>query len=157
MADTRTTRDVGYTMNAIPALRDPHRTVLRLDLDSPSTDDVAVVRRTVRSAAQAAGCLIDLDDLELIVSELAANVVLHAPGPLTVDLVAAADGAVRLLVHDGDVTRHPPSVERAALEETGRGLMVVGALAASWGWTLDHERGGKTVWVDLVPRPGIDA
>jgi anti-sigma regulatory factor (Ser/Thr protein kinase) len=144
-------------MTGPPALRTPHRTVLRLELDAPSTEDVAVIRRTVRSAAQAADCPIDLDDLELIVSELTANVVLHAAGPLTVELVAATDGAARLLVHDGDVTREPPSLEQAALEETGRGLMVVGAIAAAWGWTLDHERGGKTVWADLPPAAGPDA
>ena len=124
------------------------RTLLAMHLDEPSTSDVAIVRRTVRAAAVAGGARIRLDDLELIVSELAANAVLHAEGPFDVTLTEQ-DSGVLVEVVDTRPGRVPPPVERAALEETGRGLMVVAALAPDWGWDADPVARTKRVWARL--------
>jgi anti-sigma regulatory factor (Ser/Thr protein kinase) len=130
--------------------RSEQRLLLGLRIEEPRTDDVALVRRTARSAAAAGGCRVDLDDLELIVSELVANVVLHADGPLEVRIASDHGTGVLLEVTDATPGRVPPPVERAALEETGRGLMVVATLASDWGWDVDAPAGTKRVWVRLT-------
>ncbi|MCW2607203.1 MAG: Histidine kinase [Frankiales bacterium] len=102
-------------------------------------------------------------DLDLALSELLANAVLHAPGPARLVLERDADG-VRLEVRDGSST---PPLRRASGggATTGRGLNLVAALAQEWG-VLDRADGepGKTVWClltgtsdELVPDLDVDA
>ncbi|MFD7667952.1 ATP-binding protein [Streptomyces sp. NPDC059788] len=86
---------------------------------------------------------------ELILGELAANAVLASTGPgRYIELrFAPADGALRIEVSDaGDgspVVRQPKP-----LDEHGRGMVLVGALADKWGVVL-RSGPGKTVWVVL--------
>ena len=88
------------------------------------------------------------DEVTLLVSELASNAVRHAGTPFTVSL--ACDGAtVRVEVDDGNVHRpvlREPSVDAV----TGRGLLIVDALAERWG--VDSTPTGKTVWFELACR-----
>ncbi|MEV8504624.1 ATP-binding protein [Actinoplanes sp. NPDC051475] len=90
-------------------------------------------------------------DASLIMSELAANAVEHA----RTDAVATvlADGPrLHLAVRDGD-TRYPRLNPLAAagratpLDERGRGLQLVHALAAAWG--AMPARSGKVVWATV--------
>lgn len=88
-----------------------------------------------------------VDDVLLVVSELAANAVLHA-------LTRGETGEVRLIQTDAFVevrVRSPlrtgtmPRVRRAEdLAESGRGLLLVEALADDWGTRADG--GWVTVW-----------
>ena len=98
-----------------------------------------------------------IPDAVTIASELAANAVRHAAPP------AGTPGRLAELAwwHEGhqltcvvtDASGHPPVLappDPAA--ESGRGLQIVDALAAAWGWTLRgaHE---KAVWAALwLPR-----
>ncbi|MFC5219732.1 ATP-binding protein [Streptomyces coerulescens] len=99
-----------------------------------------------------------LDDLvpttELLVSELVSNALRHAVGPLRLTLERVSD--VRCLVSDGSSA--PPRPIDAGLEaESGRGLALVGMLAARWGW--EHGPVGKSVWFELssdADPPGRD-
>jgi anti-sigma regulatory factor (Ser/Thr protein kinase) len=86
------------------------------------------------------------DDAVLLAGELFGNSVRHsrsglAGGTVTV-AVAAGNGLVRVEVAD----RGGPGVPRlrpaGADAEGGRGLGLVAALAAGWGW---ERRGGRTV------------
>lgn len=88
------------------------------------------------------------DDVLLLVSELVTNAVVHAGTYLDLTLVLQAD-AVEVSVTD----RHPGRVlhaPRAAVEddsEGGRGLLLIAALAASWG--VDYTDRTKRVWFRL--------
>jgi anti-sigma regulatory factor (Ser/Thr protein kinase) len=69
-----------------------------------------------------------IDDIELAVSELATNALIHTAGPVRVRL-AHRDGTVRLDV--ADTSPHQPAPAAPGAEaEHGRGLILVAALAA---------------------------
>lgn len=88
------------------------------------------------------------DAIEVLVSELVTNAVVHGVGP--VRLVADFDGdRVRIEVHDREP--HGPRAHVSAatdLDEHGRGLQLVAMLADRWGslGTAD----GKVVWIELA-------
>ena len=90
------------------------------------------------------------DDLQLVVSELATNAMLHAQTPYTVSL-RAFDATLRLEVLDGSSA--VPSMKVAGpLDTYGRGVMIVQALSRDWG-ILSRTSGGKTVWAEFdIPR-----
>ena len=90
------------------------------------------------------------DDVDLVLSELLGNVVLHAPGPARLVVDRAEDG-VRLEVRDASPVppRRRSSGEAAT---TGRGLNLVAALTTGWGVAArEDRRPGKAVWC-VVPR-----
>ncbi|MFE5032077.1 ATP-binding protein [Streptomyces sp. NPDC056683] len=91
----------------------------------------------------------------LVVAELAANAVRHARVPghtfglrIVRDMAA---GLVRVEVADAAAARRPPAaVPRAFPDgESGRGLLLVDALALRWGW-MPRRPVGKTVWAEVV-------
>ncbi|MFD5128003.1 ATP-binding protein [Streptomyces olindensis] len=96
---------------------------------------------------------------EQIVAELAANAALHGRLrgrdfrlALTLDRAA---GTLRIAVTDARGEQLPALVGESVAnsEESGRGLLLVTALATAWG-TEPHPPSGKTVWatVDLRGR-----
>ena len=90
------------------------------------------------------------DDAALIVSELAANAVLHARTPMRLTLHSDGLNFVRIEVYDDNPRQPsltPPPVDAAS----GRGLPLVIALASEWG--IQSDQGGKTVWAELGERP----
>ncbi len=58
------------------------------------------------------------------------------------------DEALRIEVSDSSCVPLPPSCDRVSDDEHGRGLLVVAALAARWGWR--PEACGKVVWCELA-------
>ncbi|HUC04183.1 MAG TPA: ATP-binding protein [Acidimicrobiales bacterium] len=94
----------------------------------------------------------DLDaDASLLITEVVTNAVLHARGPLTVE-VRQKGTAYRISVSDR--SRTPPEEKRYRVDDaTGRGLGLLNCLAAAWGWA--PTRDGKVVWFDL-PEPLAD-
>jgi anti-sigma regulatory factor (Ser/Thr protein kinase) len=84
-------------------------------------------------------------DVEMVASELVSNAVTHAGGAtFGLELLHVEDsGAVVVVVTDPSPL---PPVNRspAVSAEYGRGLLVVEALSASWGWAPDHP--GKAVF-----------
>lgn len=89
-------------------------------------------------------------DIRLVVSELATNALAHgsdADHGFLVRLEPDA-GGIRLEVHDSRDLHQPltgPACPDPAADETGRGLVIVTALAARWG--IDARRPfGKIVW-----------
>ena len=88
-----------------------------------------------------------LETAVLLTSELVSNALLHARTEVDLLLVMAASG-VRVEVHDGNARRPGPSASPAPLDSTtGRGLLMVEALAGRWG--VDGSGEGKTVWFEL--------
>ncbi|GAA2231125.1 PAS domain S-box protein [Streptomyces indiaensis] len=88
------------------------------------------------------------DDARLMVSEVLTNAVQHAQGPLGLHLRRTA---TELTVEISDHSPHLPQPRLAAPDdESGRGLLLVDALAHSWGVRpTDH---GKTTWFTLPAR-----
>jgi len=87
------------------------------------------------------------DEASLVVTELATNAVLHAASPYEVRL-SHAEGVVRIEVADGD-TGTPEPQPFSDVAETGRGIVLVSALSASWG--IEDEPRGKVTWAELRP------
>ncbi|WP_052390968.1 ATP-binding protein [Streptomyces sp. NRRL B-24484] len=92
-----------------------------------------------------------LSDLQVCLSEVVSNALLHAGGPCTVRLAWVND---RLHVTVTDNSPRRPEQAFVDLAESGRGLALVEDLAKAWGWY--PEGAGKVVWFDIAadrPRP----
>jgi anti-sigma regulatory factor (Ser/Thr protein kinase) len=109
-------------------------------------------------AAQAAReALVDLDvvpgdrlsDLQLLVTELVANSVIHAElrptDPIEVR-IARSDGALRVDVVDGGPGFVPPPPPTDPFAESGRGLALVATVSDRWGVACD---GVTRVWFEI--------
>ncbi|MFD9007100.1 ATP-binding protein [Streptomyces sp. NPDC059582] len=98
------------------------------------------------------------DDLQLIVSEIVTNALIHAGSDVDVRLRAFADHIRLEVLRDAD--SNPPipsplvlSEEANEQAEHGRGLLIVEALAGVWNSSPNGR--GKTVWLDMpIPVPG---
>jgi anti-sigma regulatory factor (Ser/Thr protein kinase) len=114
--------------------------------------DPSAARLARRFVAEHLSDVDQADALSLLTSEVVTNGVLHARTSL---LLGATVGRDRLLVtvadHSAGSPRQPPPDND---RPSGRGLMLVDALASQWG-VLEND-GGKTVWFTL-PRVGPDA
>ena len=85
------------------------------------------------------------DDAALVVTELAANAIVHAHSAFTIVLSAHGD-LVRISVRDASPL---PGAQGAALAPAPlHGLGAVDALASRWG-VESLGNAGKTVWVEL--------
>ncbi len=82
------------------------------------------------------------DDVLLLVAELAANAVRHARTHFELSL-RLQSGSLLVAVSDADCAP-PELVDPLPTASGGRGLLIVNALATSWGW--EPLPGGKTVW-----------
>ncbi|MFF8611753.1 ATP-binding protein [Streptomyces sp. NPDC015350] len=92
-----------------------------------------------------------------IVAELAANAAVHGRVPgrdFRLGLVVHRDELLRIEVTDTRGERLPVACAPATDAESGRGLLIVEALADRWG-TVTGPVPRKTVWaeLDLVPQP----
>ncbi|BFO21265.1 ATP-binding protein [Streptomyces sp. KM77-8] len=98
-----------------------------------------------------------LDDLAdraaLVITELIANASRHAPCS-EIRLIVRRPSVIR--VHVGVVDREPsrlPTLNRADEDdESGRGLLLIDAVADRWGYDLQGPGGrpwGKEVWAEL--------
>jgi len=92
----------------------------------------------------------DLATVELLVSEIATNAVLHARSAFR---VVVHRSTRRLHVEIFDDSPEPPTVKAHSVEApTGRGMRIVDALATRWG--VHQDGTGKSVWFELDLRDG---
>ncbi|MGW4911847.1 ATP-binding SpoIIE family protein phosphatase [Streptomyces sp. NPDC004270] len=113
---------------------------------------VADVRRFLRARARSWDWEAVSSDLELAVTELVTNGLVHADSEVEVRLREYAD-RLRVDVRDSDPRPPLPAPVLASGEtdresEHGRGLLIVDALAASWGNSPSGR--GKSVWFELT-------
>ncbi|MEV0182655.1 ATP-binding protein [Streptomyces sp. NPDC050625] len=113
---------------------------------------VADVRRFLRAQARSWDWDAVSPDLELAVTELVTNGLVHADSEVEVRLREYPD---RLRVDVRDSDPRPPlptpvlaSGETDSESEHGRGLLIVDALATSWGNSPSGR--GKSVWFELT-------
>ncbi len=115
----------------------------RVDLP-PAARSVPVARHLAREVLRAWRAPQDSGDVELLVTELVANVVDHVggDGALSLDL-EYSDGWLRVAVTDGSAVR-PVVGELRGDQPRGRGMQIVEAIADEWG--VANADGGKQVW-----------
>jgi anti-sigma regulatory factor (Ser/Thr protein kinase) len=93
------------------------------------------------------------DDIQLVVSELVTNALVHADTPFRLTL-EVLEGSIVVSVCDGSSVR-PFMVAAPALDTGGRGMRIVDLLSLEWGVTT-AQHGGKSVWAsfDIGGSPG---
>ncbi|MEU5995160.1 ATP-binding protein [Spirillospora sp. NPDC047418] len=119
---------------------------------------VGVARAFVRDLAAGLPAVDDppvVDDLVTVVSETVANAVTHTAsglsgGRVTI-VLTEGDGVYRLEVADDGAGGARPHVKAEMGAETGRGMRIVAALAARWGFRTDGPR--TVVWAEFPAPP----
>ncbi|MEW1771750.1 ATP-binding protein [Streptomyces sp. NPDC086777] len=89
-------------------------------------------------------------EVRLCATELLTNVIDHVGegAPVTVRVIPAASlGHTRIEVTDPAPGTSPALRSATAAEESGRGLLLLAALADRWG--VERGRDRKTVWCEL--------
>lgn len=113
----------------------------------PGHDRAAgIARQSIRNTLSAWQLAHLEEAATVVVTELIANALQHARADPPGLRMAAGDGRLRIEVYDSDP--HPPQLrDPGSLDEAGRGLFLVDALASRWGF---HKYGpGKAVWAEL--------
>lgn len=110
---------------------------------------VARLRRAMRLHLSLWG-LSDLEDVaQVCVSELVANVINHVGRETPVTLTVSTDGAyVRIELSDPDTRALPTLLAPLSEAESGRGLMILDAMADRWG--VISRVDSKVVWCELA-------
>ncbi|MEU4098431.1 SpoIIE family protein phosphatase [Streptomyces sp. NPDC026673] len=104
---------------------------------------VGEARRAARGRLAEWGLEDQVPVTDLVVSELATNVIRHATGPIRLRLIL--DRGLTVEVHDDADTA--PHLRHARLQdEGGRGLFLVASLTRHWG--TRYEERGKTIWAE---------
>lgn len=104
-----------------------------------------LARRFVTRALERWNAQSELDVIELLVSELVTNSIVHGRSDVEIS-VAVVDERVRVSVFDS--SREPLiRREQGAESASGRGLLMLDALAAAWG--TEFVPGGKNVWFEV--------
>lgn len=113
----------------------------------PEPRSCGLARNAVLDFCRAQGLTGLTDDAALLTSELVGNAVEHAGTPVVVTAESRA-GQLSVWVTDDDtVGEFRGRLEPELLDERGRGLQVVDAIAAEWGTT--RQGTSKSVWFRL--------
>jgi anti-sigma regulatory factor (Ser/Thr protein kinase) len=112
---------------------------------------VPEARGLVTAAIASWGVPVDAEAASLLTSELVTNAILHAACQDVVLDITCHRSRLRVDVHDTSRSQ-PAVVDVPADAETGRGLLLVAALSAEWGFYPTPA--GKAVYFTLAPPPG---
>ncbi|MDD9380392.1 SpoIIE family protein phosphatase [Streptomyces sp. ZAF1911] len=136
--------DVALLVARTHALDAAHVAAWGVPADPAAVPDVR--RRAVAQLKQW-GLAEAVPTTELIVSELVTNALRHASAPIELRLIHNG----MLICEVSDTSSTSPHPRRArALDEGGRGLLLVAQLCERWG--TRHTGKGKTIWAEQ-PRP----
>ena len=110
--------------------------------------EVRLLRRTTVQQLCQWGASLATEEVELLVTELATNVLKHVgEGALATLILERKGERLRLEVHD--MSPVVPTIRAAECgDECGRGLHLLAALAVDWGTVLTAA--GKAVWCELA-------
>ncbi|MFD6287077.1 SpoIIE family protein phosphatase [Streptomyces sp. NPDC060205] len=129
-----------------------HRRVARISVQRHDLQGVGHMRHLLRDLLREWELSTLLDELELLASEVVTNALIHAHSEVDVRLREYPD---RLRVEVRDSDPHPPvpvtfvGTDQPGNEEaeSGRGLLIVDAVASAWGSSPAGR--GKTTWFEL--------
>jgi hypothetical protein len=108
---------------------------------------VGVLRRAVRTHIIAWGVPAVVEQAQLVVTELATNVIKHVgEGTAATLVLEIRAGRCRIELHDTSQVM-PASLQPDCARECGRGLHLLAAIADDWGTVLTAS--GKKVWCEL--------
>ena len=107
-----------------------------------------MARRFAAGFVAARDACVDEDTLQLLVTELVTNAIIHTASDVHLRITDLADGlrvevSDAAIAGDGLSAQLPPPTSR-----TGRGLLLVERLARRWG--VSESVAGKTVWFGLA-------
>ncbi|MFD3519891.1 SpoIIE family protein phosphatase [Streptomyces sp. NPDC058653] len=129
-----------------------HRRVARVRLERHELQGLRRVRDALRGLAGEWNLGLILDRLELLTTEVVTNALIHADSEVDVRL-RECPGGVRVEVRDSD-PRPPVPVTILSTDESenrqaesGRGLLIVDAVASAWGSAPVGR--GKMTWFEL--------
>ena len=91
-----------------------------------------------------------IEDAQLLVSEIVTNAVRYGRPDITLE-VSVDPPAIGIAVHDhgADLPASPPASPTPS-QPSGRGLLIVDALASAWGVTPSSDAApGKVVWFEI--------
>jgi len=147
------TGDQGRPRSAPTRRRATQRTRLNLQVTLPNGDGAVRLARQVTRDVLARRRLPDVEDAVLLVSELVTNAVRHARDTHAIALdLEIGETWLRIEVQDADPC-WPRRRTPGRLDESGFGLVLVDALADTWG--VRDTATGKAVWAELDTRhPG---
>lgn len=110
--------------------------------------ELRLMRRTIRSTLGQWGALHAADEIELIATELATNVMKHVGEGAPATLVLEPRGSrLRVELHDKSPVLPQGGRQAGCDEECGRGLHLLASMSADWGAL--PTRAGKFVWCEL--------
>ncbi|MBY8842229.1 SpoIIE family protein phosphatase [Streptomyces sp. SP2-10] len=140
-------RDCGCGGAAAAVRRPVRRTLLSVAQDEP--DRIAEARRHLRELLHDWNSAEQVDAAVLLVSEMVTNVLVHTDADaLLLAEVTGEEAGRRLRVEVFDTGDDLPHKRRPGeLASSGRGLMLIGLLADTWG--VDPRGEGKSIWFDL--------
>lgn len=116
--------------------------------------EVCLLRKAAAAQLDQWGMREAADEAELLVTELATNVIKHVGEGTSATLILELQRE-RLRVEVHDKSREIPSLRTAGCdEECGRGLYLLAALAVDWGTVLTAA--GKSVWCEVSLDRGLD-
>ncbi|AUG76510.1 hypothetical protein CFP65_1624 [Kitasatospora sp. MMS16-BH015] len=124
-----------------------HRRIHAL-LEPADLPAVREVRHRLRAALVRWGVPQLADTAELLASELVTNALLHTGRGAVFDAVLTGEARLRVEVQDG-AARLPGRRAVGEFATSGRGLLLVEALADDWGVQLRGD--GKVTWFELGP------
>ncbi|MEU4488006.1 ATP-binding protein [Streptomyces purpurascens] len=113
--------------------------------------EVAALRRILRLELGMWGLHDVVDEAQLCVSELVANVITHVGTGTPATLAVSMKGThLRIEVHDPDTRALPVLRDASTDAEEGRGMALVDAVADRWGVRLCPDR--KVTWCELATK-----
>lgn len=118
---------------------------LPLDVDAPALARAIVTEH----GANLPGDL--LDDARLLVSELVGNAVRYGQSEITLRLRTNPPGIGVAVADRGEQLPTMPGGQPDPTQPSGRGLLIVAAIATRWGIDPTRPGPGKTVWFELAP------
>ncbi|MGW6519179.1 ATP-binding protein [Streptomyces sp. NPDC054962] len=116
--------------------------------------EVSLLRRAAAKQLSQWGVPVPVDEAELLVTELATNVVKHVGEGASATLILEWKGErLRLEVHDTCKTLLSPKTAECD-DVCGRGLHLLASLSVDWGTVLTAA--GKVVWCEISTGAGSD-
>ena len=124
---------------------EPEQLVLPSTAEAPGVARAYVAARAVRLPMEL------IDDAMLLVSELVTNAVRHGSPRITLTVRNDPAGIGVGVTDHGQTLPMLPQRQPNDPMTSGRGLLIVDALATAWGVISTDPPPGKTVWFELDP------